>query len=226
MRFVIRVAVLTVFSCAIAHLANAQIEPPEGARGAGFTFAKQLISPVLKNPKSADFDWGSVEVTRVMPIKPAAEGDDPTLVVCVQGIVRATNSFNAIVPERWIVLMHHEDEQYQPIIVQHGEQIILKTEMGDRLLKAVQKKEDEKRQAAVEQAQKRAKLDAAEKAGREAAEKQLQKYGRNVKTVSWKIVQKHIEKALQDSGITDDGEAESFTTAFAVAVQAAKDSAK
>lgn len=210
-------------------------DAPEGARGAGFTFAKRAIAPTLKDPSSANFDWDSVQVEGVLSA--AAVGDPDGEIVFVAGVVRAKNSFNAVVPSQWRVVMYHADDKYEPIVVTNDDAFVLKTDRGEMFLNAAlnekQKKRDAERAAAAEHAEHRkaakaeaARLKKANDAGRKAGAEAVSRFGRNVKTVPDSLVEKNARSALRESGITSAGESAQFVDGFTAVVNDARNAGK
>jgi hypothetical protein len=122
----------------------------EGARGAAFTFAKKLITPVLNNPSSADFNWESVKVRLNKRLRLEADAD-LTQIVAVEGVVRGTNAFNAVVPQNYLVYMSHSGDTWQPILVMLGDSAVYQTEDGAALLRLTRKQADENREKAMKQ---------------------------------------------------------------------------
>jgi hypothetical protein len=196
---------------------EAEATAPTGCRGAAFTFAKSAIKSALKNPHSADFDWESVKYRRTIRLRSKETGAE-SAVVCVGGVVRATNSFGAVVPSEWVMWMHHKDEQYTPIIAMLDDQIVMKTKLGEKveemLIKAQAAKE-EKDRVKVEAA---AKVEMAVAAGRASGEEAAKKYSRNAAD---KIIEQNARKAATKADLATDEEVEHFVSGFVEAAQAA-----
>jgi hypothetical protein len=234
-----------VIALAASVITHAQAEEaPEGARGAALTFAKKAIRPTLKDPSSADFEWASIHVDRVLPVKNA--DDAQTEIVIVSGIVRAKNSFNAIVPSEWEVVMLHDSENYEAMVVTNGGQFVLKTDKGEKFLNILverRKKQDEKRRiAAAEKARlakeeaaakaaEKARLEKASKAGHEAGHEAVQRFVKRfgkqkLRATADELIDKNARNALKDAGITEADESQRFLESFAAAFREAKDSGK
>jgi len=196
-------------------------EEPKGARGAGHTFAKQLIKPALKNPGSADFDWETVKVDKTFKVKPK-EGEADSEIVSVSGIVRATNSFNAVVPSKWQVVMNHNDDGWVPIVATHDGEIIFKTELGERFLNTLRERENKKKEEEEAKRKRAQELQSCYDAGRKSGEATATKFGRNVKTAPDSLVDKQAAKALKASGYSDEEESERFLEGFRDAIAEAK----
>jgi hypothetical protein len=203
-----------------------EAQPPDGARGAAFEFAKKLLTPALKNPASATFEWESVQYIRTVRM-PAKDGQDAADIVICEGVVRATNSFNAIVPSEWTVCMHHDGEVYTPILANLDKQVVFRTEMADRLasmiLAAKEKKAAEaSKQAAAAAAERQKQLrmskayEAGKKAGTETAEK--------MKLDKLRIPQSNVDRlkdaAVKDLEYSSADESAEFVRGFVEAVEA------
>lgn len=215
-------------------------EELDGARGAAFAFAQKVIPPTLKNPSSADFDWQSVaeRLNKRLALAPNAE---PVQVVAVQGIVRATNSFNAVVPQKYMVWMTQGDETWQAILVMLGDDIVYSTDAGNELLRLVReeqnanfkknmealgertkeknRKEREARDRAIEETEKKvkkaARLKEAHSAGKAAFAEAARKKRWNVRTVARVNVLKAASRAAEESEFSEDEEElEQFVQGF------------
>lgn len=85
-----------------------------GVRGAGYMSAKKLVPQFLKNPDSAEFSWETVSYS---VIKAGQMWE-------VRGIVRSTNSFNAVVPEQWKVVILYHEGNYFPAELSIGDNVV------------------------------------------------------------------------------------------------------
>jgi len=234
MRFIL--ALMIAVTCVHARAAD---EEPKGARGAGYTFAKTVIKPTLKNPSSADFDWESVKVDGTFKGKKKDDGTSSEI-VSVSGVVRATNSFNAVVPSKWQVVMTHGDEGWKPIVVTHESEFLLKTDEGEQFLNAlVERSKKKKAEAAakndeiiaqqkrekeelVAQQKRESQLQACYEAGQACGEEVAERFGRNVKKTPDSLVEKHAAKALKAAGYSDEEESDKFRQGFRDAIAEAK----
>lgn len=86
-----------------------------------------------------------MKVERTLPATTAA--NKQATIVFVSGIVRATNSFNATVPSQWRVIMLHNEDKYEPMVITNDKQFVLKTEKGEKFLKQLMEREEQKRNA-------------------------------------------------------------------------------
>lgn len=223
------VAVLT------ATIAMAEEVAPDGARGAAFELAKRSITPTLKNPDSAKFDWETVRVKRAIPVK-SKDGSEEKVVI-VSGVVRATNSFNAVVPSEWTVMMLHNADGYETMTVSLDKQFVVKTERGEKFLNAMVERKEIARQNEIQVEQrsrekeqqaaaKRAALEAAHNAGRDSGNSVAARFGRNVKTASDALVEKQLQRAKKDSKLSDNEEIEQFQNGFMAAIRDAREGKK
>jgi hypothetical protein len=198
-------------------------DAPDGARGAAFTFAKRVITPILKNPASADFEWSSVSVDRVMPVK--SEAGNSVELVFVSGLVRATNSFNAVVPSEWQVTMWHDENGYEGMIVVHDDKIILKTEKGERFLNVMNAKQDKQQKQmvaeAAEKAQRQREENKAKADGHVLGEKHGAKLGTKAKVLRESEISKRARKFAADAGYAEERLVEQFENGYADAISAA-----
>jgi hypothetical protein len=212
-----------VFLVLVATAVCGADEQPDGARGAAFTFAKRVIGPILKNPASADFDWASVHVSRTMPLK--SEAAEQVEIVMVRGTVRATNSFNAVVPADWQVTMWHDENGYEAMIVVHDGKMILKTERGERFLNvmaAKQDKQDKQRAAeAADKAEKQRQEKTSRADGYALGQKHGAKLGTKAKTLSDSEISKRSRKFAAEAGYSDEWLINQFEKGYADALSAA-----
>jgi len=218
-----------IFAAAVsAAIATAEEVAPEGARGAAFEFAKRAITPTLKNPDSAKFEWESVRVNRAIPVK-RKDGTEEKVVI-VSGVVRATNSFNAVVPSEWKVMMLHNADGYETMTVSLDREFVVKTERGEKFLNAMVERQEATRQknreAEQQTASRRAALEAAHNAGRESGDAVASRFGRNVKTASDALVEKQLDRAQKLSKLSDDDEIEQFKNGFMAAIRDAREANK
>lgn len=202
MRFCVAITITTalLFGSAYAE------EEPEGARGAGFTYAKRVLAKSLHNPKSADFDWESVKVDKVFPVQ--SDGKD-VKVISVSGVVRATNSFNAVVSSKWQVLMMLADGKYEPMVVVNGGQFVAKTEKGERFLNLLLEQQNKKgKQQPKSESDGKESMDAPDAASRKEALKAAYEDGR---------------KAGETAALKDQELAEQFAEGFKAAIRAVRE---
>lgn len=201
-------------------------QQPEGARGAAFEFAKQLISPTLKNPASAKFDWESVEYLRTVRM-PATDDHEAANIVICQGIVRATNSFNAVVPSEWTMCMHHDGAGYALILANLDDKVVFRTDMANRLADLItagkEKKAADARQRAATVAAEREKqlrmtkaYDAGKKVGAATAVK--------MKWAKIRVPQANVDRvksvAVEEAGFANAEESGEFARGFVEAAEA------
>lgn len=78
--------------------------PSDGSRAVGQESAKKILRQFLKNPDAAEYPWETVESTKIA-------GNQ----WLVSGVVRSTNSFGAMVTERWEVLIVANGDAMFPI---------------------------------------------------------------------------------------------------------------
>ena len=186
----------------------------------------------LNNPKSAEFPWESVKVEWTKKARDD-EADKPYELVSVAGIVRATNAFNAIVPQEWHVVMTHTEELWEPAIVRLGDQTIFTSDVGKRLLAKVQQKiakdqqaKDQRYRESLEELEKegkrKARLEQAMAAGQESARKAIVQNKWNNKVAAANIT-KAAKKAAGESEFAEDAdERAKFIEGFEVWVNTAK----
>jgi hypothetical protein len=79
---------------------------PEQAERLALSAAEKAVPKALKNPKSAEFDRDSVLAEPLGNWLPDVEAE----VYKVTGVVRATNSFNAVVPSTWTAYVVDEGD--------------------------------------------------------------------------------------------------------------------
>lgn len=215
-----------VFVAAILAFNSCQGQQPEGARGAAFEFAKQLIPPALKNPASAKFEWESVEYLRTVRM-PATDDHEAANIIICQGIVRATNSFNAVVPSEWSVCMHHDDTGFTPILANLDDKVVFRTDMANRLADLIiavqEKKAAIARQREATVAEERARqlrmtkaYDAGKKVGAATAVR--------MKWARIRVPQSNVDRAkrvaVEEAGFANAEELGEFTRGFVEAVEA------
>lgn len=94
----IRFALLAVLVMA----ARASAATPAEYRDVALKAAREHVPKVLKNPRSAEFDEGSIKCV------PLVEWGSPVW-VRVSGVVRGTNAFNAVVPSQWSAYLTEVD---------------------------------------------------------------------------------------------------------------------
>lgn len=81
--------------------------------------AKEHVPPSLKNPRSAEFDDSAV---KAIPLVGWGEGKGVWM--RVDGVVRATNAFNAVVPSRWSAYVTEIDGSLELGILTVGENVV------------------------------------------------------------------------------------------------------
>lgn len=126
-----KIAALIFAVCAFAVAAlfllsreDRPIKPGEGVRGAGLVAAKQVITPMLNDPASADFEWSSVRAQRLPNKEISGKAIQRWRVT---GIVRAQNAFGGVVPERWEAWLAHDGTQFFASRVMLGERVVFTT---------------------------------------------------------------------------------------------------
>jgi hypothetical protein len=220
MRYVVLVAAVLC-----AGVVLAEEVATDGARGAAFQFAKHAITRTLNNPSSADFDWESVEVRLAKRLRLDANAA-PTEIVAVQGIVRATNLFNAVVSQKYVVYMKHEDDLWQPIMVMLENDNVFLTVDGKKLLALIDQEQEKRRAAGMAELQRQSKEQkqkeeqqkrtiAAYDAGRAAFAPAFARERRSLTTAKKAGVEKLAEKyAAKSDACDNDEEKEAFVKGF------------
>ena len=110
-----------------------------GIRDTGFAFAKDALPKVMKDPASTTVDPASVSHQYLFDTKDGQTGETIS-VYLVQGEVRSKNSFNAIVPCEWFVLVAEREKSVEVSAVHLGEKQIFITELGKELWSLIHKK--------------------------------------------------------------------------------------
>jgi hypothetical protein len=154
-------------------------------------------------------------------------------IVIVSGVVRATNSFNAVVPSDWTVMMLNNDDGYEVMVITLDKQVLVQTERGKQFLNQAisQKEQSREQQAEIDEqtrrkeeqaAAARAALEAAYNAGRAKGNAVASRFGRNVTTASDALIQKQLQRAEKDSALASKNEIEQFRNGFMAAIRDAR----
>jgi hypothetical protein len=207
-------------------------EEAADGRGAGFTFAKKIITPSLKNPNSADFSWESVAVEWKKTARDNAD-DDPYQIVAVSGVVRATNSFNAVVPQKWGVIMTYKKELWEPAVVTLDDKVVFVNEVGKRFMDNLDKKAAQKRQEAdgrymkslqemEDKAKRERRLEQAFDAGKSAADEAIKRNKWNSKVAASNVKKAAKQAAEKSDFASDESEKAKFLEGFESYVSTAK----
>jgi hypothetical protein len=99
--------------------AQASAATPEEYREFAVEQAKLHVPGTMKNPRSAEFDDESVQSVPLVDW-----GNGKTVWMQVGGIVRGTNTFNAVVPSRWSASVAEIDGELQLGIITLGGKVV------------------------------------------------------------------------------------------------------
>lgn len=99
--------------------AHASAATPDDYRAFAVEQAKLHVPGTMKNPRSAEFDDESVQTVPLVDW-----GNGKTVWMQVGGIVRGTNTFNAVVPSRWSACVAEVNGELQIGILTVGSKVI------------------------------------------------------------------------------------------------------
>lgn len=146
----IRTAILVVLLLGVSAVAAT----PDEQRAFAVEQAREHVPAAMKNPRSAEFDETSVEAV------PIVEWGPPGW-LRVSGIVRGTNAFNAVVPNRWSAYVTELDGKPALGVIMLGDTLVHAGPQAKPVLEQMERmarERKEKAEAAL--AAQRAKADA------------------------------------------------------------------
>ena len=128
--------------------AQASAATPEEYREFAVEQAKLHVPGTMKNPRSAEFDDESVQSVPLVDW-----GNKKTVWMEVGGIVRGTNTFNAVVPSRWSASVAEIDGELQIGVITVGGKMVYVGKAADLAvleLKRVIREQGAKTRAKIE----------------------------------------------------------------------------
>jgi hypothetical protein len=198
-----------------------------GIRRAGLRYAQGFYPPLMKDPASTTFDSESVVCDHKF------DANDPDTqskvsVYMVKGIVRSKNSFGAVVPSKWMMLVVEREQSSEMAVAFLDDKIVAKTEIGSRIVEVIDKKaaqaeeaERQQRMAAIEEGKKQWEEKKARDAGREAGRTHGTKMGKKAKALSDSEIKRRARKHAADEGYTEQRLVDQFVEGYADAIAAA-----
>lgn len=153
---------LVVLALVVFSASPALSQDLEAIPGVAQLVAEKVIRPVMNNPRSAEFDRQSVVVDDLGDWL----GETPSFKV--SGVVRGTNAFNAVVPNRWTAYVVHADGKDSVAMVLLEDKVVhLGTRGADVVQQLAADKAAEEQRAADAKMAAKAKYDAEFEAERE-----------------------------------------------------------
>lgn len=198
-----------------------------GIRGAGFTYAKEIYPRLLKDPASTTFDWESVTSDHRFDLNDP-DTQSQVSVYWVEGLLRSKNSFGAVVPTQWAMLVIERDKSSEMAVAFLGGEIVAKTDTGSRLLSVIDKmakrREEKERQDTMARVAEAKKVQEGKKAraeGYKLGQTHGAKMGKKAKALSDAEISRRARKLASDAGYADEMLVEEFVKGYADAIFAA-----
>jgi len=121
---------LAFLALCATHIGPALAQDRDIIPSLAFMVAKEAIPPAMKNPRSAEFDRESVFTDELRGWLPG----DELLAFKVSGVVRGTNSFNAVVPNDWTAYVVWDGEKESTALVLFSGKVVYRGKHASAVL--------------------------------------------------------------------------------------------